>query len=161
MTRAVDGARPLRVLYFSNSLARGGAEEHLLLLVQGLDRSRFTVSLACPAELGRTLQADLPSDVELIPLRLRGPTDVWPALRLALVIVRRRIDILHSHLSFGSASEANGAISGLTGTFASTLMGEYMLPMRLFVAGGAGYGVLNNPNGPVVAARVGYYRRGR
>ena len=64
---------------------------------------------------------------------------------------------LHSHLSFGSASEANGAISGLTGTFASTLMGEYMLPMRLFVAGGAGYGVLNNPNGPVVAARVGYY----
>lgn len=64
---------------------------------------------------------------------------------------------LQSHLSFGSASEANGAISGVTGTFASTLMGEYLLPMRLFVAGGAGYGVLNNPNGPVVAARVGYY----
>lgn len=102
MTRAVDGTRPLRVLYFLNSLAPGGAEGHVLLLVQGLDRSRFTVSLACPAELGRTLQADLPADVELIPLRLRGPTDVWAAFRLALLIARRRIDILHSHLSFGS-----------------------------------------------------------
>jgi hypothetical protein len=64
---------------------------------------------------------------------------------------------LHSHMSFGSASEGNGTNSGLTGTFASALMGEYMLPMRLFVAGGAGYGILNNPNGPLVAARVGYY----
>lgn len=63
---------------------------------------------------------------------------------------------LHSHMSFGSASEGNGA-SGITGTFASALMGEYLLPMRLFVAGGAGYGVLNNPNGPLVAARAGYY----
>ena len=63
---------------------------------------------------------------------------------------------LHSHLSFGSASEGSGS-SGVTGTFASALMGEYTLPMRVFVAGGAGYGVLNNPNGPIVAARVGYY----
>lgn len=63
---------------------------------------------------------------------------------------------LHSHLSFGSAKEGNGA-AGVTATFASTLMGEYLLPMRLFVAGGAGYGVLNHPNGPAVAARVGYY----
>ena len=63
---------------------------------------------------------------------------------------------LHSHLSFGSGSEGSGA-SGATGTFASALMGEYMLPARAFVAGGLGYGILNNPNGPVVAARAGYY----
>lgn len=63
---------------------------------------------------------------------------------------------LHSHLSFGSAKEGNGQ-SGVTGTFASALMAEYLLPMRVFVAGGAGYGVLNNPNGALIAARVGYY----
>ena len=63
---------------------------------------------------------------------------------------------LHSHLSFGSAKEGNGA-SGVTATFASALMAEYLLPMRVFVAGGAGYGVLNNPSGALVAARVGYY----
>jgi hypothetical protein len=63
---------------------------------------------------------------------------------------------LHTHLSFGKAKEGNGA-SGATGTFASALMGEYTLPIRLFVAGGGGYGVLNNPRGPIAAARIGYY----
>ncbi|MFN0246836.1 MAG: hypothetical protein ACKV2T_07995 [Kofleriaceae bacterium] len=63
---------------------------------------------------------------------------------------------LHSHLSFGSASEAGGA-KGVTGTFAAAVIGEYMLPMRLFVGGGGGWGVLNNPNGPLAQARVGYY----
>jgi hypothetical protein len=63
---------------------------------------------------------------------------------------------LHSHLSFGSAKEGNGA-SGLTGTFATALVGEYKLPMGLFVGGGGGYGVLNNPSGPLLEARVGYY----
>lgn len=63
---------------------------------------------------------------------------------------------LHSHLSFGSGKEANGA-SGFTGTFASALVGEYTLPMGVLVGAGAGYGVLNNPNGALVEARVGYY----
>lgn len=63
---------------------------------------------------------------------------------------------LHSHLSFGSAKEGNGA-AGATGTFAAAVVGEYSLPMRLFVGGGAGWGVLNNPNGPLAEARVGYY----
>jgi hypothetical protein len=64
---------------------------------------------------------------------------------------------LHSHLSFGSATENGGANSGVTGTMAAALVGEYRLPMNLFVGAGAGYGVLNNPNGPLVEARVGYY----
>jgi hypothetical protein len=63
---------------------------------------------------------------------------------------------LHSHLSFGSATEGNGS-SGPTGTFASAVMGEYTLPVRLFAGAGAGWGVLNNPSGALMAARVGYY----
>jgi hypothetical protein len=62
---------------------------------------------------------------------------------------------LHSHLSLGSIA-TNGA-SGYTGNFATAVVGEYTLPMRLFVGGGAGYGVLNNPSGPLVEARVGFY----
>ena len=63
---------------------------------------------------------------------------------------------LHSHLSFGSAKEGNGA-SGVTGTFAAAAIAEYLLPMGVFVGGGGGWGVLNNPNGPLAEARVGYY----
>lgn len=62
---------------------------------------------------------------------------------------------LHSHLSFGTASVGGG--SGATGNFATALVGEYMLPMGLFVGGGGGYGVLNNPSGPLAQLRAGYY----
>lgn len=62
---------------------------------------------------------------------------------------------VNSHLSFGSIS--TNATKGYTGNFAAAITGEYTLPMRLFVGAGAGYGVLNNPSGPLVGLRVGYY----
>ena len=62
---------------------------------------------------------------------------------------------LHSHLSFGTAEVGGG--SGATGNFATAIVGEYELPMRLFFGGGGGYGVLNNPSGPLAELRAGYY----
>jgi hypothetical protein len=62
---------------------------------------------------------------------------------------------VHSHLSFGTAHI--GTASGVTGNFAGALIAEYTLPQRIFVGGGGGYGVLNNPSGPLAEARVGYY----
>lgn len=62
---------------------------------------------------------------------------------------------LDTHLSFGTAHI--GAASGVTGNFATAVIGEYTLPQRIFFGGGAGYGVLNNPSGPLAQARVGYY----
>jgi hypothetical protein len=62
---------------------------------------------------------------------------------------------LHSHMSLGSIKINN--VDDYTGNFATAVVGEYQLPMRLFFGGGAGYGVLNNPSGPLVQARVGYY----
>ena len=60
-----------------------------------------------------------------------------------------------THLSFGTAKI--GAASGVTGNFAIAAMGERALPLRTFIAAGGGYGVLNNPNGPLVQARAGWY----
>ena len=62
---------------------------------------------------------------------------------------------LHSHMSFGTVTD-HGA-DGITGNLAGAIVGEYMMPFRAFVGAGAGYGVLNNPNGPLVEARAGYY----
>ena len=62
---------------------------------------------------------------------------------------------LHSHLSLGSIK--TNAASGYTGNFATAITAEYTLPMRVFLAAGGGYGVLNNPSGPLVGFRVGYY----
>ena len=94
--------RPLSVLYFSNSLVRGGAEEHILTLLRGLDRTRFCAHLACTPEVERELRADLPEDVHLTSLRLRRPRQVGAALALARLLRDRQIDVLHSHLFYAS-----------------------------------------------------------
>ena len=62
---------------------------------------------------------------------------------------------LHTHLSFGKGA-IDGA-EGYTGNFAAALIAERMLPMRFFVGGGGGYGVLNNPDGPLAQLRAGWY----
>jgi hypothetical protein len=60
-----------------------------------------------------------------------------------------------THLSFGTAKI--GGAGGVTGNFAAAILGEYTLPARVFVAGGGGYGVLNNPSGPLAQFRLGWY----
>ncbi len=75
--------------------------------------------------------------------------------RIGAVITEAISAHLHSHLSFGTASVGGG--SGATGNFATAVVGEYTFPMRVFVGAGAGYGVLNNPSGPLAELRAGYY----
>jgi glycosyltransferase involved in cell wall biosynthesis len=96
------GSRPLRVLHFTNSRTRGGAEEHILTLLAGLDRALFRPFLACPPEVAAKLEPDVPPDVTVIALCLREPRHLGAAVRLASLLRRHRIDILHSHLFYSS-----------------------------------------------------------
>lgn len=95
-------SRRLSVLYFTNTLARGGAEEHILTLIRGLDRERFQPSLVCTPVVAAQLGPDLPGDVELCALSLRTPKELGAARQLAQRLRARRIDILHSHLFYSS-----------------------------------------------------------
>jgi L-malate glycosyltransferase len=92
----------LPVLYFSNSLVRGGAEEHVLTLLRGLDRSRFRPLVACTPEVARKMEPDLPDGVPVTALRLRHPRDMGAAWQLAALIRRERVAVLHSHLFYSS-----------------------------------------------------------
>jgi hypothetical protein len=62
---------------------------------------------------------------------------------------------LDSHLSFGSGQI--GGASGATGNFAGAIIGERDLPMQTFVGAGGGFGILNNPRGPLAQLRAGWY----
>jgi glycosyltransferase involved in cell wall biosynthesis len=88
------------VAYVTNALARGGAEEHVLTLLRGLDRARFQPLLVCAPEALAKLRADVPADVEVVPLRVRG--ELRPALRLARVLRGRGVDVLHAHQFYSS-----------------------------------------------------------
>ncbi len=94
--------RRISVLHFTNSMVRGGAEEHMLALLRGMDRSLFRLAVACPPELARSLQSDLPEDVDFVALRLRKPHQIGGFLRLGRLLGERQVDILHSHLFYSS-----------------------------------------------------------
>ena len=98
----VQAGGRIPLLYFSNEEVRGGVEEHILTLLRGLDRERFRPYLACTPALTKALANDLPSDVELFPIFLRGSGSAPAAWRLARWIRRHKIRILHSHLFYAS-----------------------------------------------------------
>ncbi len=86
------------VMLFSNTRVRGGAEEHMLTLLRGLDRKSFRLHLVCSPEVADAVRDDLPPDVELLPLMFAQPYQMGPARQLRKLIRERRIQILHSHL---------------------------------------------------------------
>src|SRR6266851_1975315 len=93
---------PISVLHFSNTVVRGGAEEHMLTLLRGLDRTYFQPLLACPSELAEKLRPDLPRDVEVFPVSLWRLSHVGAMLCLARILRERAVKILHSHLFYAS-----------------------------------------------------------
>jgi glycosyltransferase involved in cell wall biosynthesis len=92
----------ISVLHFSNERVRGGAEQHMVTLLSGLNRKYFDLHLVCTPQLATLLQPDLPTDVEVLPLALRKPWQVNAALQLAEILRSRRVDILHSHIFYAS-----------------------------------------------------------
>jgi len=89
---------PIPVMQFCNTSVRGGAEEHILTLLRGLDRQYFRLHLVCSPEVADAMRLDLPPDVELLPLSYPAPSHVAGAARLGRWIRERHIQVLHSHL---------------------------------------------------------------
>ena len=61
------------------------------------------------------------------------------------------------HTSLGAFGGDGNIFFGLTGTVAATLLADFTFIDQIFVGAGAGYGVLNNPHGPVIHLRAGGY----
>ena len=92
----------ISVLHFTNAVVRGGAEEHILMLLRGLDRTVFRLYFACTPELADRVRKDVPEDVELIPLDLDQPTQLASMWRLRSILRDRKIHVLHSHMFYSS-----------------------------------------------------------
>ena len=92
----------IRLAYFSNATARGGAEEHILTLLHGLDRSLFQPFLICSLTVAEKLGKDVPEDVVVMPLSFGKLSEFRGAFRLAKLLRENKIQILHSHLFYSS-----------------------------------------------------------
>jgi glycosyltransferase involved in cell wall biosynthesis len=97
---ATENAHP--VLYFTNSRLWGGAEEHMSILLRGLERGIFRPHLVCDPDISERFARAIPADVEITPLRLSSAGHFATAIRLARLCVRRRFRIVHSHMFLSS-----------------------------------------------------------
>jgi glycosyltransferase involved in cell wall biosynthesis len=90
----------IRLLFLIGALNRGGAERQLTLLVKGIDRTRFAVTVVTVADGGALREEIAALDgVAVISLRKRGRWDVLaPLWRLAQVTRRVKPDVVHGYL---------------------------------------------------------------
>lgn len=94
---ATPSFTPITVCMFDNEMVRGGAEEHMLCLLRGLDRRRFRPLLVCPEELLVLLRPELPNDVETLPLALQSHRQLGRMKVLRDFLRHQRVQVLHSH----------------------------------------------------------------
>ncbi|MFN8525923.1 MAG: glycosyltransferase [Chloroflexota bacterium] len=108
---------PERVMYFTDSEGYGGAERALLILLEGLDRERWSPSLVCHDSpgLARVVDAARSLDVRVLlvppmPLGLRGAARLPSLWR---VLGRERPSVFHAHLTWplGCKQALLGAIA--------------------------------------------------
>src|SRR5487761_1059844 len=88
----------ISVMHFASEPVRGGAEEHMLMLLTHLDRAQFRPMLAAPARLIELLRSDLPHDVEAIPVALGTNGYLGSAPAFMRLLTSHQVGILHSHM---------------------------------------------------------------
>jgi glycosyltransferase involved in cell wall biosynthesis len=96
-------AEPIRIGYVIGQLTYGGAERQLYELICGIDRTRFQCFVYCLSErtapYGDKIRA---AGAELRILKRKGHLDASRILKLASLLRKDRIVILHSFLFHGN-----------------------------------------------------------
>jgi glycosyltransferase involved in cell wall biosynthesis len=90
--------RPLRILHTEASLGFGGQERRILRELEGLDRARFQGTLLCQpgSKLGAMTEK---RGIPTFWLKIRSPYDPIAFVRIARLVRRERIDVIHTHSS--------------------------------------------------------------
>jgi glycosyltransferase involved in cell wall biosynthesis len=89
---------PIRVAHVIWSLGLGGAEQVVIRLAAGLDRSRFEPIVVCLDQPGVFAPVAEEAGVPVTALGKRGALDARALVRLERLLVRRRVDVVHTHL---------------------------------------------------------------
>jgi len=104
--RTSQGQSPIKILYFLNSIARGGVEEHVLGLLKNIDKSKFEAILVCPQQLVDLLKKELEEiKVKYYAGDIRKWTSLWEVSKFIKILRVEKPDIVNAHL-FGATKFA-------------------------------------------------------
>lgn len=87
----------LKVLLLFYEPAHSGQATHVLSLAQGLDRGKYHITVVPPASNRITIERLQETGVEVIPLPMRKVRNALTTLRLARLLRREKVDLLHVH----------------------------------------------------------------
>ncbi|MFA6635891.1 MAG: glycosyltransferase family 4 protein [Candidatus Omnitrophota bacterium] len=89
----------VKVIYFLNTLARGGVEEHVLRLIENLDKDRFEPVLVCPREVIDLIRDEIERlMIKVYSVRIRGWRRIGQINKFFRILKAERPDIVHTHL---------------------------------------------------------------
>lgn len=88
----------IRIAHFLGSLRIGGAEQHVVHLLNSLDPKKFDKYLILLNHKGRGFEKQLSSDIKLLSLGYRRRNFIHSYLKLISYLRFNKIMILHSHM---------------------------------------------------------------
>lgn len=95
--------RKIKVLYFLNSIVRAGVEEHVLQLIEKIDKNQFEPILVCPQRLIDLIKDDLARiGVKHYPVCIRRWRYFGEIRKFLKILRNEKPDIVHSHLFFAT-----------------------------------------------------------
>lgn len=103
-----------KIIYFLNSLVRGGVEEQVLQLIGNIDKDNFETILVCPQKLLNLVHEDIERlRVKTYSVCIRRWRNVGQIMKFIKILKTERPDIVHSHLFFATMFAA--PLAKLTG----------------------------------------------
>jgi len=130
---AIAGTEKIRLLKFVTVFAVGGTERQVVMLAEGLDRSRFDVHLACFRRSGELLkQVTVAPVVEYQIQKLYNRRSIRERLRFARYARAHRIQIVHAYSFYANVFAIPAArLAGVPVVVASIRdTGAYVTPMQ-------------------------------
>src|SRR4051812_3176205 len=111
--RATARVPPVKVLHVIHDLRAGGAERRMVAVLAALDRRRFEPFVCCIDRLG-DLEADVRAlGIQPVVLGRRRRSDVSGIGRLARLVRRERVDVVHGWLFLANVyARAGGRLGG-------------------------------------------------
>lgn len=88
----------MRILQISSAKSFGGGEKHLVDLIAGLSARGHEVFLAA-SEDSPLRERVAEANVKFVPLKIGNALDIFAARKLAKLIDREKIDIVHAHVA--------------------------------------------------------------
>jgi len=116
----------IKILEVINEAAIGGGQKHLFLLARGLNKEKFDVIVASSGK-GPLREELMREEIKYVSLKMKRKLNFFTIFKIARLIKKEEIDILHTHGGIAGFTARLGGIIGNVRIIVHTLHGIHYL----------------------------------